>query len=71
MLAYDLNLGRKIKYQEIQQKNMAITIVFSNLTLNKGIYFLKVTLNKTELPNAGQNALFLTGLKVFKLSNSS
>ncbi len=47
---------------------MAITIVFSNLTLNKGIYFLKVTLNKTELPNAGQNALFLAGLKVFKLS---
>ena len=50
---------------------MAITIVFSNLTLNKGIYFLKVTLNKTELPNAGQNALFLAGLKVFKFSNSS
>ena len=57
MLAYDLNLGRKIKYQEIQQK-IWLLLLFSNLTLNKGIYFLKVTLNKTELPNAGQNALF-------------
>ncbi len=57
MLAYDLNLGRKIKYQEIQQK-YGYYYCFSNLTLNKGIYFLKVTLNKTELPNAGQNALF-------------
>ena len=70
MLAYDLNLGRKVKYQEIRQK-YGYYYCFSNLTLNKGIYFLKVTLNKTELPNAGQNALFLAGLKVFKFSNSS
>ena len=70
MLAYDLNLGRKVKYQEIRQK-IWLLLLFSNLTLNKGIYFLKVTLNKTELPNAGQNALFLAGLKVFKFSNSS
>lgn len=52
-------------------KHMVITKLFSSWISSKWVYFLNVTPNKIEPPAAGQKALFLVGLTMFKTSNSS